>query len=157
MKIKITEPQYKELNKTLIKDKKTIDELQSKFTQWDFTNAKIRHERNSKGASYPFLDGLYCNIHKTISNNVNVSDLKKRGSGCRECGKDRQVQSGMTRKPLEQWVLDLDKVGFETKIENFEYKPNKDGKMVLYVKDAICKNCNNKITKYIKSKIMKKK
>lgn len=45
MKIKITEPQFKELNKTLIKDKKTIDDLQSKFPQWDFTNATIRRKK----------------------------------------------------------------------------------------------------------------
>lgn len=149
MEIKITEPQYKKLNKNLIKDKNTIDDLQSKFPQWDLTNTTIRHERNSKGQSYRFLDGLYCPKHKTISNNVNVNDLRKRGSGCRECGKERQVESGMTKKPLEQWVLDLDKVGFETKIENFEYKPNKLGKPVLFVKDAICKKCGNKITKYV--------
>jgi very-short-patch-repair endonuclease len=149
MKIKITEPQYKELNKVLIKDKKTIDELQSKFTQWDFTNAKIRREKNPKGQTYRFLDGLYCNKHKTTNDNINVSDLLKRGSGCRECGREKQIESGMTKKPLEQWVLDLDKVGFETKIENFKYMKNSSGKNSLYVKDAICKNCNNKITKYV--------
>ncbi len=145
MKIKITEPQYK----ILVKDKSTIDNLSSKFPQWDFTNATIRREKNPKGQTYRFLDGLYCNKHKTTNDNINVSDLLKRGSGCRECGREKQIESGMTKKPLEQWVIDLDKVGFETKIKNFKYMKNSSGKNSLYVKDAICKNCNNKITKYV--------
>jgi hypothetical protein len=53
MKIKITEPQYK----ILVKDKSTIDNLSSKFPQWDFTNATIRREKNPKGQTYRFLDG----------------------------------------------------------------------------------------------------
>lgn len=145
MKIKITEPQYK----ILVKDKSTIDDLSGKFPQWDFTNATIRREKNPKGQTYRFLDGLYCNKHKTTNDNINVSDLLKRGSGCRECGKEKQVESGMTKKPLEQWVLDLDKVGFETKIENFKYMKNSSGKNSLYVKDAVCKKCGNKINKLL--------
>jgi very-short-patch-repair endonuclease/predicted Zn-ribbon and HTH transcriptional regulator len=145
MKIKITEPQYN----ILVKDKSTIDDLSSKFPQWDFTNATIRREKNPKGQTYRFLDGLYCNKHKTTNDNINVSDLLKRGSGCRECGREKQIESGMSRKPLEQWVLDLDKVGFETKIENFKYMKNSSGKNALYVKDAVCKKCGEKINKYL--------
>lgn len=149
MNIVITDPQYKTLNNNLSKDAATIEKLKKDFPQWNFDNASIRHERNSKGQSYRFLDGLYCPKHKIVNDNINVNDLKKRGSGCRECGKERQIEGGMKRKPLEQWVMDLDKVGFETKIENFKYLPNKEGKPILFVKDAICKNCNNKITKYL--------
>lgn len=161
MKIKITESQYRVLfgeqdeesqevlDKNIIKDKSTIDDLSSKFPQWDFTNAIIRREKNPKGQTYRFLDGLYCDKHKTTNDNINVSDLLKRGSGCRECGKEKQIQSGMTKKPLEQWVLDLDKSGFETKVENFKYMKNSSGKNSLYVKDAVCKKCGEKIGKYL--------
>jgi very-short-patch-repair endonuclease len=55
----------------------------------------------------------------------------------------------MTKKPLEQWVLDLDKSGFKTKIENFKYMKNSSGKNSLYVKDAVCKKCGEKIKKYL--------
>lgn len=158
MDLIITKSQYKllmgdndnvTLDKQLIKDKVTIDILSKKFPQWDFSNATIRREKNKNNQTYRFLDGLYCNEHKTTNDNINVSDLLKRGSGCRECGRERQIESGMTKKPLEQWIFDLNNVGFETKLENFEYRQNDYGKNILFVKDAICKKCGEKITKYL--------
>jgi len=157
MKLIITERQYnilletdyrKVLDSNLIKDKVTIDVLAKKYPQWDFSRARIRREKNSKGTPYRFLDGLDCPKHG-ISNNLNVSDLDRRGSGCRECGKERQIEKGFQKTEINQWIIDLDEVGFSTEFENFEYKPNKNGKPVLFVKDAICNECGEKINKYL--------
>jgi hypothetical protein len=157
MKLIITESQYKVLLETdyrkvldskLIKDKITIDVLAKKYPQWDFSRARIRREKNSKGTPYRFLDGLDCPKHG-ISDNLNVSDLDRRGSGCRECGKEKQVEKGFQKTEINQWIIDLDKVGFSTEFENFEYMPNKNGKSVLFVKDAICNECGEKINKYL--------
>jgi hypothetical protein len=101
MKIRITESQYKLLvenddynptNKQLDKDNITIDNLSKEYPQWDFSNAVIRREKNSNNQAYRFLDGLFCNIHKTTNDNIDVSSLLKRGSGCRQCGRDRQIE-----------------------------------------------------------------
>jgi hypothetical protein len=157
MKIIITEKQYnilletdyrKVLDSNLIKDKVTIDVLAKKYPQWDFSRARIRREKNSKGTPYRFLDGLDCPKHG-ISDNLNVSDLDRRGSGCRECGKERQIEKGFQKTEINQWIIDLDEVGFSTEFENFEYIPNKNGKPVLFVKDAICNECGEKINKYL--------
>jgi hypothetical protein len=157
MKIIITEKQYnilletdyrKVLDSNLIKDKVTIDVLAKKYPQWDFSRARIRREKNSKGQTYRFLDGLNCPKHG-LSDNLNVSDLDRRGSGCRECGKEKQIEKGFQKTEVNQWIIDLDKVGFSTEFENFEYMSNKKGKPVLFVKDAICKECGGKIKKYL--------
>ena len=157
MKLIITESQYKVLLETdyrkvldskLIKDKITIDVLAKKYPQWDFSRARIRREKNSKGTPYRFLDGLDCPKHG-ISDNLNVSDLDRRGSGCRECGKERQVEKGFQKTELDQWVKILDEKGFIADSKNFEYIKNSSGKNVLYVKDLICKDCGGKIKKLV--------
>jgi hypothetical protein len=44
---------------------------------------------------------LFCNIHNTTNDNINVSDLLKRGSGCRQCGRDRQIELTKSKRDVE--------------------------------------------------------
>lgn len=157
MKLIITESQFKKLvenndngmlDNQLIKDKTTIDNLSKKYPQWDFSNATIRREKNLNNVDVRFLDNLLCPKHG-ISDNLNVSDLDRRGSGCRECGKERQVEKGFQKTELDQWVKILDEKGFIADSKNFEYIKNSSGKNVLYVKDLICKDCGGKVKKLV--------
>lgn len=121
-----------------IEDDTITQKLIGQFPELDFTNVTYRFVDGRR-----FIDGVQC--HKPdkngeehgTSDNLSVKDLIRRGSGCRECGKDRIVLALKT--DVNDWINSFNpERGLLFKPENFFYKTEGLKSKTLYVKDVIC-------------------
>lgn len=129
-------------------DNDVTDQLKQQFPQWNFDNVIYRFPEKPDGTKLGrYLDGLYCPIEDEdgiphgVSDNINVRDLKKRGNGCRECGKKRTIDS--RKLDFYQWIRDFPKdKDYIFNIENFYYRTEGLKNKTAFVKDVICTKHN---------------
>jgi hypothetical protein len=125
------------------KEGETTEKLQQMFPQWDFSNVTYKFKTEGVKTKAKILDGLYCPIEDEngvphgISNDIRVTDLIVRGSGCRKCGIERTLQS--IKLDFSKWIEEFPKdKGFIFDINNFYYREEGLSQKTAFVKDVIC-------------------